>query len=116
MSASPEESAGIAERLGRYREGEVTLGGVPLDTLPVEQVRRHILVAENSDTLLSGVLRDELAAGRTGEELAAALRTANAVAAHVRQVAQGGVLRVGRFQAGHAVVGAQREFRNEELL
>ncbi|MFJ7147239.1 ABC transporter transmembrane domain-containing protein [Streptomyces sp. NPDC100445] len=78
VSAVPEESAGIAERLGRYREGVVTLGGVPLDTLPVEQVRRHILVARNGDTLFSGVLRDELGAGRTDEELAAALHTAGA--------------------------------------
>ncbi|WP_240467999.1 ABC transporter transmembrane domain-containing protein [Streptomyces dangxiongensis] len=78
VSATPEQNAEIAERLGRYREGVVTYGGVPLDTLPVEQVRRHILVVRNSDTLFSGVLRDELAAGRTDEELAAALHTAGA--------------------------------------
>ncbi|WP_234384479.1 ABC transporter transmembrane domain-containing protein [Streptomyces sp. MMG1121] len=78
VSASPEESAEIAARLGRYREGEVTLGEVPLAGLPVEQVRRHILVAEDGDTLFSGVLRDELADGRTEEELRAALHSANA--------------------------------------
>ncbi|MFF9086438.1 ABC transporter transmembrane domain-containing protein [Streptomyces sp. NPDC014991] len=78
VSATPEQNAEIAERLGRYREGAVTLGGVPLDTLPVEQVRRHILVVRNSDTLFSGVLRDELAPGRTDGELAAALHTAGA--------------------------------------
>ncbi|MET9078295.1 ABC transporter ATP-binding protein [Streptomyces sp. NPDC004232] len=78
VSASPEESAGIAARLGRYRAGEVSLGEVPLSALPVEQVRRHVLVAEDGDTLFSGVLRDELACGRTEEELRAALHSANA--------------------------------------
>ncbi|MBL1082321.1 ABC transporter ATP-binding protein [Streptomyces actinomycinicus] len=78
VSASPEESTAIAERLGRYRAGAVTLGAVPLETLPVEQVRRDILLVQNSDTLFSGVLRDELAADSTDEELAAALHAAGA--------------------------------------
>lgn len=59
-SNSPEEATALADRLGRYCDGEVTWGGVPLAALPVAEVRHRILVADNNARLFSGALRDEL--------------------------------------------------------
>ncbi|MBP2707089.1 ABC transporter ATP-binding protein [Microbispora sp. RL4-1S] len=59
-AAVPEEAAVIADRLGRYAPGEVTLGGVPLADLPVPEVRRRVLVAGDTARLFTGRLRDEL--------------------------------------------------------
>ncbi|WP_283135543.1 ABC transporter ATP-binding protein [Rhizohabitans arisaemae] len=59
-AAVPEEAVGIVERLGRYAESEVTYGGVRLRDLPLAEVRRRILVADNEARLFTGTLRDEL--------------------------------------------------------
>ncbi|WP_068927064.1 ABC transporter ATP-binding protein [Planobispora rosea] len=77
-AASPEESIAIADRLGRYTDGDVDFGDVPLDRLPLAEVRRRILVADNGAALFAGRLRDELdTTGKASEEdLAAALHTA----------------------------------------
>jgi ABC-type multidrug transport system fused ATPase/permease subunit len=64
VSRSPDETAAIADRLGRLAPdggaSEVTLGGVPLDRLPLETVRRRILVSEPDPIVFSGTLRSEL--------------------------------------------------------
>ncbi|MFF3438153.1 ABC transporter ATP-binding protein [Streptosporangium sp. NPDC002721] len=77
-AAAPEEAVAIADRLGRYSEGDVDFGDVALATLPISEVRRRILVADNDAKLFAGVLRDELdVTGRaTDEELAQALSAA----------------------------------------
>ncbi|GHE29328.1 ABC transporter [Streptosporangium violaceochromogenes] len=77
-AATPDEAAAIADRLGRYTDGDVDFGDVPLSALPIAEVRRRILVAGNDARLFSGVLRDELdVTGRASDaEIAAALRTA----------------------------------------
>ncbi|GIH91455.1 ABC transporter ATP-binding protein [Planobispora siamensis] len=77
-AATPEEAIAVADRLGRYADGDVDFGDVPLDTLPLAEVRRRILVADNGAALFAGTLRDELdVSGRaSADELAAALRTA----------------------------------------
>ncbi|XVQ84841.1 ABC transporter transmembrane domain-containing protein [Microbispora siamensis] len=59
-AAAPEDAIAIADRLGRFAPGDVTLGGAPLAELPLTEVRRHILVADNGARLFSGRLRDEL--------------------------------------------------------
>jgi ABC-type multidrug transport system fused ATPase/permease subunit len=68
----PEDAAAIADRLGRYVDGDVTLSGVPLRELPLSTVRERILVADNDGRLFSGPLRAELlgpgAAGIRSEE------------------------------------------------
>ncbi|UBU12264.1 ABC transporter ATP-binding protein [Nonomuraea gerenzanensis] len=56
----PGDAIAIADRLGRYTEGDVTFGAVELRTLPLEQVRSRILVADNGARLFNGRLRDEL--------------------------------------------------------
>lgn len=76
----PEDAIEIADRLGRYTEGEVTLGGVPLSAAARDAVRARILVADNNARLFSGPLREELHPGDAGddEQIMAALRTASA--------------------------------------
>ncbi|MFV2104396.1 ABC transporter transmembrane domain-containing protein [Micromonospora sp. LOL_024] len=61
--ASSADTLAIADRLGRYRPGAVTLGGTPLADLPLPEVRRHILVVANDDHLFAGRLRTELDPG-----------------------------------------------------
>jgi ABC-type multidrug transport system fused ATPase/permease subunit len=79
-AAEPAEALAVARRLGRYEEGEVSWGGVPLRALPVAEVRRRILLAGNDARLFGGRLRDELdiRGGADDGRLAAALRTASA--------------------------------------
>ena len=73
VSADPAAATAVAERLGRYvDDGEVRLAGVPLRDLPLEQVRRRVLVVDQSPLLFSGRLRDELGNGRVAEALEAA--------------------------------------------
>lgn len=61
VSSDPDETADIAQRLGRLVEDEgVTLGDVPLHLLPLHSVRHRILVAEAEPRLFTGTLRDEL--------------------------------------------------------
>jgi ABC-type multidrug transport system fused ATPase/permease subunit len=76
----PEDAIEIADRLGRYAEGEVTLGGVPLSAVTRDDVRARILVADNNARLFSGPLREELdPTGTAGDEqIMSALRTASA--------------------------------------
>ena len=72
VSADPTETAALADRLGRFGEedgvrlgrfGEedgVLLGDVPLAALPLEVVRRRIVVSEADPILFAGTLRSEL--------------------------------------------------------
>ncbi|MBC6457780.1 ABC transporter transmembrane domain-containing protein [Actinomadura sp. HBU206391] len=57
-AADPAEARALADRLGRYAEGPVTYGGIPL--AEIADVRRRVLVAVNEDTLFSGPFRDAL--------------------------------------------------------
>jgi ABC-type multidrug transport system fused ATPase/permease subunit len=61
VGADPDETAVIAQRLGRLVDhAGVTLGGVPLQRLPLHAVRHRILVSEAEPRLFTGTLRDEL--------------------------------------------------------
>jgi len=80
-ATAPEDAAEIADRLGRYVDGDVRLSGVHLRDLPLATVRERILVADNDGRLFSGPLRDELAgpAAVGGDErITAALAAASA--------------------------------------
>jgi ABC-type multidrug transport system fused ATPase/permease subunit len=75
VSDEPAETARIADRLGRFAPGRVTLGGMPLSELPTDVIRRRILVSDTASTLFSGSLRTELDVGardRQADELALA--------------------------------------------
>ena len=61
VSAKPDEAARIADRLGRFRDDDgVVLGDVHLADLPIETVRRRIVVSEADPVIFSGTLRSEL--------------------------------------------------------
>jgi ABC-type multidrug transport system fused ATPase/permease subunit len=76
-AAAPADAQAIADRLGRFAEGEVSWGAVRLRDVPLETVRRRILVAVNGDRVFAGRLGGELAPnGASAEELRTALHTA----------------------------------------
>jgi ABC-type multidrug transport system fused ATPase/permease subunit len=61
VSADPDASAALADRLGRFGgEDGVLLGQVPLRDLPIDVVRRRIVVSEADPLLFSGTLRSVL--------------------------------------------------------
>jgi ABC-type multidrug transport system fused ATPase/permease subunit len=56
-----DQAAAIADRLGRFADGAgVRLGDVALADLPLDVVRRRVLVSEHDPRLFSGRLADEL--------------------------------------------------------
>lgn len=59
-AAAAEDGAAIADRLGRFVDGDAALAGVPLRDLDLATVRELILVADNDARLFSGPLRTEL--------------------------------------------------------
>jgi ABC-type multidrug transport system fused ATPase/permease subunit len=76
----PEHSAALADRLGLMAaepDADVTLGGVPLTGLRLDEVRRRIVVSDTGASLFSGRLADVLdPAGRA--DLTSALGAASA--------------------------------------
>ena len=62
VSARPEESSALADRLGRFgrTRTEVRLDGVAIADLPLATVRRRIVVSEIDPRLFTGSLREEL--------------------------------------------------------
>jgi ABC-type multidrug transport system fused ATPase/permease subunit len=80
VSEVPDESAALADRIGRFADGPALLGGVSLSELERGFVRRAILVSDANATLFSGRLRDELdVRGNTSDEdILAAVATASA--------------------------------------
>lgn len=107
-AAVPEEAVTIADRLGGYADGDVDFGDVPLSTLPIAEVRRRILVADNDARLFAGVLRDELdVTGRASDaDIAAALRAA--CAEDIVEALPGGL--DGRVaESGQEFSGGQRQ-------
>lgn len=76
----PDDSAAIADRLGRFADGPALLGGVSLSELERDFVRRAILVSDSTATLFSGPLREELdvRGSATEDDLLRAITTASA--------------------------------------
>lgn len=80
VSERPEDTSDLADRLGRMSPADdptdqpVTLGGIPLHDLPLEDVRRRIIVSDTGTQLFSGPLEEVLdvtgTAGREGVEVA----------------------------------------------
>jgi len=62
VSARPEESRALADRLGRFgtTRTQVHLDGVAIANLPLAMVRRRIVVSEIDPRLFTGSLREEL--------------------------------------------------------
>ncbi|MEI7055510.1 ABC transporter ATP-binding protein [Nocardioides sp. CCNWLW239] len=85
VSEQPDDTSRLADRLGRMTPDDptdrsVTLGGVALHDLPLEDVRRRIIVSDTSTQLFSGPLGEVLdVTGLAGSTITeAAVRTASA--------------------------------------
>jgi ABC-type multidrug transport system fused ATPase/permease subunit len=73
----PQDAPGLADRLGRYEDADVSYADVPLADLAVADVRARILVAHHDAGLFSGPLGRELTPGHGGAgNLAEAVRIA----------------------------------------
>jgi ABC-type multidrug transport system fused ATPase/permease subunit len=102
-AADPRDAQAIADRLGRYADGDVTYAGTPLSELA--ELRAHILLAVNEDHLFSGPLMDGLTTPGTA---AGALERAIGTASAEDIVAETG--RDGRVaEAGREFSGGQRQ-------
>lgn len=60
VSEDPDQAGAVADRLGRFAPGLVTLDGVPLSDLPRSVLRRRVVVSDTASSLFSGTLRSEL--------------------------------------------------------
>jgi ABC-type multidrug transport system fused ATPase/permease subunit len=79
VSDPPEDAAALADRLGRYVDGEVLWGDVPLAQVERAVLRRRIVVSDTGSTLFSGILAEHVDIRDRGPEAAtAALHTASA--------------------------------------
>jgi ABC-type multidrug transport system fused ATPase/permease subunit len=110
VSARPEESAALADRLGRFGVGEtdVRLGGTRLADAQLSEVRRRVVVSETDPRLFTGTLRDEL--DPKGEHDDAAILGALAVASgHDVLEALPGGLDNEVAERGRAFSGGQRQ-------
>ena len=81
VAGVPEQAVAVADRLGRFADGDgVRLGGVDLHDLPLEVVRRRVLVSEHDPRLFTGRLADELdsTGSAPADRILAAIHTASA--------------------------------------
>jgi ABC-type bacteriocin/lantibiotic exporter with double-glycine peptidase domain len=108
VAERPEESAALADRLGRFAEGPVLLDGVSLSHLDRAFVRRSIVVSDANATLFSGTLRDELdpSGTATDEQVMTAMATASAE--DVLDLLDGG-LNAEVEERGRSFSGGQRQ-------
>jgi ABC-type multidrug transport system fused ATPase/permease subunit len=79
-AADPAQASALADRLGRFADGDVTWGGFALSTVALDEVRARILVADHDSYFFAGPLRDILAVreGIGDAEMRAAVHTASA--------------------------------------
>ena len=107
VSDPPEDGAAVADRLGRYAEGEVRWGDVPLSGLDRAVVRRRIVVSDTGSTLFSGVLKDQVDIRDQGAAaVAVAMQTASAD--DVLEALQGG-MDATVTERGRSFSGGQRQ-------
>ena len=109
VAGVPEQASAIADRLGRFVDGDgVTLGGVALAELPLEVVRRRILVSEHDPRLFTGRLASELdpTGSAPAERVLAAVHTA--AATDVLEALPGG-LATEVEERGRSFSGGQRQ-------
>lgn len=86
VSSDPASSARLAHRLGRFDdavlgEAEVRWGAAALHRVPLQEVRRRIVVSGADPELFTGLLRDELDPHQrhTDQEILAALQASSAL-------------------------------------
>jgi ABC-type multidrug transport system fused ATPase/permease subunit len=108
VSDDPTTAAVVADRLGRYREGRVTFGGVDLAAAALADVRATVLVSDAGASLFSGRLRDVVSAhpGASDTTVQAAMATASA--ADVLEASPDGY-DTGIEERGRSLSGGQRQ-------
>ncbi|MDF8263143.1 ABC transporter ATP-binding protein [Luteipulveratus flavus] len=110
VSARPEDSAALADRLGRFgtTSTDVTFGGTPVADVPLAQLRSRVVVSETDPRLFTGTLRGEIDPQGTASdtELLAALEVASA--ADVLDALDGG-LDAEVEERGRSFSGGQRQ-------
>ena len=110
VSSRPEEAVAIADRLGRFGDHDgVSLGAAPLADLPLDAVRRRIVVSEADPILFAGALRtvlDPWGRREEDEEILAAVAVANAK--DVLEALPGG-LDAAVDERGRSFSGGQRQ-------
>ncbi len=108
VSDDPDEAVAIADRLGRFADGDVTLAGVPLAALDLDTVRRRIVVSDTASTLFSGRLRDELDISGSGATAVLDRAVHTASAEDALQALPGG-LEARVEERGRSFSGGQRQ-------
>lgn len=114
VTETPEEAQAIADRLGRFTPpgtGEVTdatLGGVALRDLPLDEVRRRVVVSEVEPRLFTGPLRDELSPHRPADDAALLAAIDQAAAEDVLDALEDG-LATEVEERGRSFSGGQRQ-------
>ncbi len=104
----PEESAALADRLGRFADGPVLLDGVSLSDLEHRFVRQAIVLSDANATLFSGRLRDELDIRGQASDHDIMLAIATASADDVLETLETG-LETDVEERGRAFSGGQRQ-------
>jgi len=108
----PEDAAVLARRLTRFDDDisdtAATFGGVPLRSLPREEVRRRVLLAEDDAQLFSGTIREQVdpEGSFPDEEVLAAMQVADAV--EILDLVDGGLEGI-VTERGRSLSGGQRQ-------
>jgi ABC-type bacteriocin/lantibiotic exporter with double-glycine peptidase domain len=79
VSGDADDATAVADRLGRYVHGEVSIGGLSMTQLPTKEIRRRILVQDKDPSLFAGSVLDNLQVPGAGRvTLADAITAADA--------------------------------------
>jgi ABC-type multidrug transport system fused ATPase/permease subunit len=113
VSARPEDSAALADRLGRFgsEEGEQTearLGGTRLADAPLGELRKRVVVSETDPRLFTGTLRDELDPGGVHDDATILAALSVASGDDLLEVLPGGLDNLVE-ERGRAFSGGQRQ-------
>lgn len=110
VSARPEDSAALADRLGRFgpRPSDTRLDGTRLADAPLVEVRERIVVSETDPRLFTGTLRDELDPWGRHDDAAILEAIAVASAGDVLEALPGGLDNEVE-ERGRAFSGGQRQ-------
>ena len=108
VTDDPTTAAVVADRLGRYRDGRVTFGGVDLAAARLADVRSTVLVSDSAASLFSGRLRDVVAVDPGADEATVQAAMATASAADVLEASQDGYDTLIE-ERGRSLSGGQRQ-------
>ncbi len=114
VTDTPEDAQAICDRLGRFTppgtttSTAATLGGVPLGDLPLDEVRRRVVVSEVEPRLFTGPLREELSPHCAPEDAALLAAIEEAAAEDVLDALEAG-LDTTVEERGRSFSGGQRQ-------